>query len=221
MAYFDHGRFDFAQQTNVVRPGLYATVFKRAIDLLAVAILAVPVTIIVLIFAALVALDGKSPFYVQRRLGRAGRGFNMIKLRSMVANADALLEDYLAKNPEEAREWEEKQKLLNDPRITPIGHIIRKTSLDELPQLWNVLMGDMSLVGPRPIMVDQKPIYPSAAYYDLRPGITGPWQVSARNDSSFAERADYDATYLDDLTLAKDIKIMWQTVGVVVDATGH
>ncbi|NQY60756.1 sugar transferase, partial [Cognatishimia sp.] len=130
-------------------------------------------------------------------------------------------EDYLAQNPAEAREWNEKQKLINDPRITPVGHLIRKTSLDELPQLWNVLIGDMSLVGPRPIMVDQKKIYPSDAYYDLRPGITGPWQISSRNESSFVERADFDGDYLNDLSFASDLRIMFKTVGVVVNATGH
>ena len=93
--------------------------------------------------------------------------------------------------------------------------------MDELPQLWNVLIGDMSLVGPRPIMVDQKAIYPSSAYYDLRPGITGPWQVSSRNESSFAERAQFDAGYLNELSFASDARIMMKTVGVVLAANGH
>lgn len=221
MAYFDQGTYALVQDRDDAFEGLYRSVFKRALDLLAVAILAIPVTLVVLFFAALVALDGKAPFYVQKRIGREGRIFKMIKLRSMVPNAKAKLDAYLADNPAEAREWEEKQKLLNDPRITPIGHLIRKTSLDELPQLWNVLIGDMSLVGPRPIMVDQKAIYPSSAYYDLRPGITGPWQVSSRNESSFAERAQFDAGYLKDLSFASDARIMMKTVGVVLAANGH
>ena len=216
-----HGSFALVQERGDASHGLYRTVFKRALDILAVMILALPVTIVVLALAAVVALDGKSPFYVQKRIGREGRVFKMVKLRSMVANADAIFADYLATHPEEAREWHEKQKLFNDPRITPIGHLIRKTSLDELPQLWNVLIGDMSLVGPRPIMVDQKTIYPSEAYYDLRPGITGPWQISSRNESSFSERAQFDAGYLNTLTFATDVRIMFKTVGVVVNATGH
>lgn len=221
MAYFDHGSFALVQDGEGAKSGLYNGLFKRVIDILAVLILAVPVTVVVLTLAVFVALDGKNPFYFQKRIGREGRIFNMVKLRSMVSNADAILEDYLAQNPEEAREWDEKQKLMNDPRITKVGHMIRKTSLDELPQLWNVLIGDMSLVGPRPIMVDQKNIYPSAAYYDLRPGITGPWQVSSRNDSSFAERANFDATYLGELSMMSDARIMIKTVGVVVNATGR
>lgn len=221
MALQAHGNFAFVQDRGDAGLGLYRSIFKRALDLIAVLILALPVTIVVLTLAAIVALDGKSPFYIQKRLGREGRVFKMVKLRSMVANADAIFADYLAANPEEAREWNEKQKLINDPRITPVGHLIRKTSLDELPQLWNVLVGDMSLVGPRPIMVDQKTIYPSDAYYDLRPGITGPWQVSSRNESSFAERAQFDANYLNGLSLGSDVRIMVKTVGVVVNATGH
>ena len=221
MAYFDQGTYALVQDRDDAFEGLYRSLFKRALDLLAVAILAIPVSLVVLFFAALVALDGKAPFYIQKRIGREGRIFKMVKLRSMVPNAKAKLDAYLAENPAEAREWEEKQKLLNDPRITPIGHLIRKTSMDELPQLWNVLIGDMSLVGPRPIMVDQKAIYPSSAYYDLRPGITGPWQVSSRNESSFAERAQFDAGYLKDLSFASDARIMMKTVGVVLAANGH
>jgi lipopolysaccharide/colanic/teichoic acid biosynthesis glycosyltransferase len=221
MAYHDHGSFVLEQDRDDALGGLYRAGVKRALDLLAVAILAIPVTLVVLALAVVVALDGKSPFFIQKRIGREGRIFKMVKLRSMVADADAKLAGYLAENPNEAREWHEKQKLINDPRITPIGHLIRKTSLDELPQLWNVLIGDMSLVGPRPIMVDQKSLYPSAAYYDLRPGITGPWQVSSRNESSFVERAQFDAAYLRDLSLASDMRIMVKTVGVVVSATGH
>jgi lipopolysaccharide/colanic/teichoic acid biosynthesis glycosyltransferase len=221
MAYFDQGTYALVQDRDDAFEGLYRSLFKRALDLLAVAILAIPVSLVVLFFAALVALDGKAPFYIQKRIGREGRIFKMVKLRSMVPNAKAKLDAYLAENPAEAREWEEKQKLLNDPRITPIGHLIRKTSMDELPQLWNVLIGDMSLVGPRPIMVDQKAIYPSSAYYDLRPGITGPWQVSSRNESSFAERAQFDAGYLNELSFASDARIMMKTVGVVLAANGH
>ena len=221
MAYFDQGTYALVQDRDDAFEGLYRSLFKRALDLLAVAILAIPVSLVVLFFAALVALDGKAPFYIQKRIGREGRIFKMVKLRSMVPNAKAKLDAYLAENPAEAREWEEKQKLLNDPRITPIGHLIRKTSMDELPQLWNVLIGDMSLVGPRPIMVDQKAIYPSSAYYDLCPGITGPWQVSSRNESSFAERAQFDAGYLNELSFASDARIMMKTVGVVLAANGH
>jgi lipopolysaccharide/colanic/teichoic acid biosynthesis glycosyltransferase len=144
----------------------------------------------------------------------------MWKLRSMVADADARLGAYLDANPERRREWDENQKLRDDPRITPVGRIIRKTSIDELPQLWNVLRGDMSLVGPRPMMPDQQAIYPGTAYYALRPGITGFWQTSVRNESSFADRARFDASYLRDLSFATDFGVLLRTVRVVVCGTG-
>ena len=138
----------------------------------------------------------------------------------MVSNADALLEQHLACDPAAREEWNRTQKLRHDPRITPIGRMIRKSSLDELPQLWNVLVGDMSLVGPRPMMVDQQEIYPGTAYYALRPGITGFWQTSVRNESSFAERAGFDAAYLRDLSFRTDLHILMRTVRVVLRGTG-
>jgi len=188
---------------------------------LCVVLLALPVGLVVLMVAALVALDGKSPFYLQERVGKGGRTFRMVKLRSMVHNAEAALEDYLCENPAARAEWDDKQKLSNDPRITPVGRFIRKSSIDELPQLWNVLMGDMSLVGPRPMMTSQKTIYPGKSYYELRPGITGTWQVSARNESSFAERSFFDNAYLRDLTFLGDIGVMLKTVTVVLRANGQ
>lgn len=221
MAYFDNSHVVLVQDQDDAFGGLYRDIFKRALDLFAVALLAFPTLCILIVLSALIARDGKSPIYVQKRIGRAGREFKMIKLRSMVSNADEILSDYLAQNPAEQLEWDEKQKLINDPRITPIGRFIRKTSLDELPQIWNVLTGDMSLVGPRPIMVEQKAIYPSSAYYDLRPGITGPWQVSSRNEATFAERAKFDAQYLSDLSFMSDVRLLAQTASVVVKATGH
>ena len=139
----------------------------------------------------------------------------------MVVDADQKLEAYLASNPEANAEWRLNQKLKNDPRITKIGRLIRKTSLDELPQLWNVLIGNMSLVGPRPMMVCQKDLYPSQDYFEMSPGITGAWQVSARNESTFEERAIYDRKYLKDLSAKTDAKILVKTVGVVFKATGH
>ena len=139
----------------------------------------------------------------------------------MVPRADTLLEYHLRKNPEARREWDETQKLKRDPRITRIGCFLRKSSLDELPQLWNVLMGDMSLVGPRPMMVDQEALYPGTAYFELRPGITGLWQISDRNASSFAERAKFDDRYLNSCSLSQDISILLQTTGVVLRGTGY
>lgn len=184
-------------------------------------LLSLPVALpLIGLLALLVALDGGSPFYWQRRLGRNGAVFHMLKLRTMVLGADEVLIRYLASNPEARREWNDKQKLSKDPRITWIGQILRKTSLDELPQFWNVFRGQMSLVGPRPMMFEQKDLYPGLAYFRMRPGITGRWQISDRNKCSFAERAVFDAVYYRDISLKADIYILFRTVGVVFRGTG-
>ena len=201
--------------------GLYRSILKRGIDVLAV-LLSLPVILPLLAFLALaVSLDGHSPFYRQKRLGRNGRIFTLWKLRSMVAGAEALLDAHLSADPAAREEWTLTQKLKKDPRITAIGRILRKSSADELPQLWNVLRGDMSLVGPRPMMPDQASLYPGTAYYALRPGITGSWQVSARNESSFAERARFDTDYERQISAATDLAILLATVRVVLRGTGH
>jgi len=201
-------------------PGLYRNFGKRMLDLSLIALFSVPALLIVLVFALAVMLDGGAPFYRQERIGRNGRRFRILKLRSMVPDADRKLATYLETNPDAKSEWEVKQKLRHDPRVTRTGRIIRKTSLDELPQLWNVIRGDMSLVGPRPMMVDQAPLYPGTAYYDLRPGITGYWQISARNGSSFAQRARFDTLYHRDLSLKTDFGVLMRSIGVVAKATG-
>lgn len=202
------------------KSGFYRDSAKRVFDLLAVAILALPALLILAVFVPLVALDGAAPFYRQERVGRGGRRFTMWKLRSMVANADARLAEYLAANPAARAEWEHHQKLRHDPRVTRIGRFIRRASIDELPQLWNVLIGDMSIVGPRPMMPEQQDIYPGQAYYEMRPGITGAWQVSDRHLSSFAERAWYDTSYYKTVSLRTDLSILARTVGVVLKAAG-
>jgi len=200
---------------------LYRKIFKRFLDVIFV-LLALPIILpVVALLAVLVAWDGGSPFYGQQRIGRDGRVFTMWKLRTMVPNAKSLLDDYLAHNTLARLEWEQTQKLKDDPRITPVGQILRKTSLDELPQLWNVLVGEMSLVGPRPMMPEQQKLYPGKAYFSLRPGLTGSWQVSERNASTFASRADFDTSYAEDLTFKTDVGILYATVGVVVRATGY
>lgn len=199
---------------------VYRTVLKRLMDITLVLVGALPVLLVVAVLAVLIRRDGASPFYRQKRVGLGGEVFYMWKLRSMVVDADAKLDAYLAANPEARAEWDRAQKLRNDPRITRIGAIIRKTSLDELPQLWNVLKGDMSLVGPRPMLETQQSLYPGSAYYALRPGITGFWQTSVRNEASFVERATYDAAYLRELSLVTDIKVLLRTVKVVAKGTG-
>ncbi|SFE51086.1 sugar transferase [Roseivivax sediminis] len=198
----------------------YRDALKRALDIALVLLAALPVLLVLLPICAIIMLDGASPFYRQKRLGQNGRVFRMWKLRSMVVDADSKLESYLDANPAARLEWTVAQKLRHDPRITRIGRVIRKTSLDELPQLWNVLRGDMSLVGPRPMMENQREIYPGTAYYALRPGITGYWQTSSRNESSFAERAGFDHAYLRDVSFGTDLSVLLRTVRVVIVGTG-
>lgn len=200
---------------------LYRDHLKRVLDI-ALVLLATPIALpLILIAAALAAMEGGSPFYWQDRVGLGGRSFRMLKIRTMVPNAKARLESYLADNPEARREWDHSQKLKHDPRITRLGYFLRKSSLDELPQLWNVLKGDMSIVGPRPMMVEQKPLYEGHAYYALRPGITGFWQVSDRNETSFVARARYDTDYYHSVSLATDLAVLVRTVTVVVRGTGY
>lgn len=199
---------------------IYKKFVKRGLDIL-LTLMAAPVVVPMVFFATvIVALSGGKPFYSQPRVGLNGKTFRMWKIRSMVVDADAVLADYLAQNPEMKAEWDTKQKLENDPRITRFGKLIRKTSLDELPQLWNVFIGDMTLVGPRPMMVDQQELYPGKAYFRLRPGLTGPWQVSDRNESSFSSRAVFDAVYEHELSFRKDFGIILKTFLVVVRGTG-
>jgi lipopolysaccharide/colanic/teichoic acid biosynthesis glycosyltransferase len=203
------------------RRGGYRNFGKRVLDVSAVTLGSVVVVPLVFLLAVIVALDGSTPFYWNDRVGRGGRTFRMLKLRTMVPNADRMLEQYLNRNPEARLEWNSTQKLKSDPRITRIGRLLRKTSLDELPQLWNVLVGDMSLVGPRPMMPSQRTLYSGLAYYALRPGITGPWQVSDRNESEFSKRAEFDRDYEADLSFVTDVKLLLVTTRVVVKGTGY
>ena len=202
------------------RIGLYRNLFKRAFDVMAVSLALPVVAPVILGLALLVRKDGGPAFYTQLRVGKDGRHFRMWKLRSMVADADARMNTYLDGNPDARREWDRTQKLRRDPRVTAFGNFLRRSSLDELPQLWNVLTGDMSLVGPRPMMLNQQALYPGEAYYALRPGITGHWQTSGRNATAFEARAEYDTAYDVDLSLAADLRILGRTVGVVLRGTG-
>ena len=199
----------------------YRTVFKRALDI-ALVLVTLPIWLpLVLGMMAIVSLKGGRPIYRQTRLGRDGRPFTMIKIRTMVPDADALLGPHLAADPDAHAEWSTAQKLKRDPRITRIGQFLRKNSMDELPQLWNVLKGDMSLIGPRPMMTEQRPLYPGTSYFDLRPGITGLWQISDRNETSFAERAEFDNAYHQSLSFKQDVVILLKTIGVVLRGTGY
>ena len=203
------------------RATLYRLFGKRSLDLLLVVAAAPAVLLFIVVLALIIARDGGSPFFSQMRIGKDGRPYRMWKLRTMVVDADARLEAHIAADHSAREEWDRTQKLRNDPRITRFGRILRKTSLDELPQLWNVLKGDMSLVGPRPMLPSQQPLYPGSAYYRLRPGITGMWQVSSRNNSEFVERAVYDQEYERRMSLRTDLRLILATLFVVMQGTGH
>jgi exopolysaccharide production protein ExoY len=207
-----------ARPPSVPSPGRAATAAKRAIDItgaLAFFLLFGPLYVAV---AWCVWLQGGGPVhYRQTRLGRNGKPFHFYKFRSMVPDAERVLDDFLALDPAARIRWDTFQKLENDPRILPVGRFLRKFSLDELPQFWNVLRGDMSLVGPRPCMERQRSLYGGAwAYYaTVRPGLTGLWQVSRRGELTFAQRVELDVEYVSHWSLATDCGILLRTVRAV------
>jgi len=225
-ANINHSRSEPAPEMAVgeTEPGhiWYRKTGKRVLDVLFVVATA-PVSVpIILVCVLALWLEGGLPFYRQDRLGRDGRKFSILKLRTMVRDADEKLEQYLEGDPSLRQEWDTTQKLKNDPRITKFGAFLRATSLDELPQLWNVLIGDMSLVGPRPMLPEQLPLYGNArAYFAMEPGITGIWQVSARNETRFSYRAEVDARYYRELSLRADLHLLLKTTGVVMRRTGY
>jgi exopolysaccharide production protein ExoY len=196
---------------------------KRITDIVIASVALVFVFPLLLVVATLIRLqDGGKAVYAQKRYGRNGRTFSCYKLRSMVANADERLQEILATDPEARAEWEEAQKLVNDPRITPLGHFIRKTSIDELPQLINIIRGEMSLVGPRPIVESEIAKYGEyyRDYCAVRPGLTGLWQVEGRSDTTYEERVQLDVKYASNRTFTGDIMIMLRTVPAVLLSKG-
>jgi exopolysaccharide production protein ExoY len=166
--------------------------------------------------------DGGPIFYAHKRIGRAGALFPCLKFRSMVTNSDQVLKQLLAVSPEARAEWDRDHKLRDDPRITAVGRIMRKTSLDELPQLFNILAGQMSVVGPRPIVQSEIPFYGIyfEDYCSVRPGLTGLWQISGRNDVSYEERVRLDCSYVQSRSLAGDLSIVARTVPAVLMSRG-
>lgn len=196
---------------------------KRAFDLF-LAVILLPVLIpVICMLAALVALDGASPFFGHKRVGKGGREFQCWKIRTMVCDAQGLLAQHLAENPEAAKEWKLKHKLEHDPRTTRLGRFLRMSSLDELPQLLNVLRGEMSFVGPRPVVLEELDRYGTRAgiYKRLRPGITGPWQVSGRNSVSYDDRVALDVLYAQNITWRSDVLILFKTAATVARLTGR
>ena len=196
---------------------------KRIFDLVATVIGGLLILPVLLILAVLVGIDNKGcVIFAHRRVGRKGKLFPCYKFQSMVPDAQERLEEYLAQNPEARKEWEESFKLTNDPRVTKLGAFLRKTSLDELPQLWNVLMGDMSLVGPRPIVTKEIERYGDyiREYYMVPPGITGMWQVNGRSDTTYEERVAMDTWYVRNWSVWIDLVYLFKTVKTVFTGKG-
>lgn len=195
-------------------------VIKRIVDIIGAlvgCIILLPLTLGIWI-ANMIAKDNGPIFYVQKRIGKNGKSFKMYKFRSMVVDADRKLKRYLLNNPEANEEFMEFRKLKDDPRITPVGSFIRKTSLDEFPQFINVLKGDMSLVGPRPYMPREKRTM-GKAYKEIikvKPGLTGPWQVNGRSELTLKERMKMDIEYIQTENAINDIKYLFKTVFKIV-----
>lgn len=207
---------------KTAREGLYRRAGKRAFDLF-LAVLILPLIGPLIAILWLIARRGGGPgFFGHERVGRGGRRFKCWKIRTMVAGAEDKLQAYLRENPEAAREWEASRKLAQDPRVTRFGDFLRRSSLDELPQIWNVLNGDMSFVGPRPVTWDEVGKYGrrAGAYLAQTPGITGFWQVSGRNSVSYEERVSMDTSYLRDMSFMLDLRILFRTWLAVIRRTG-
>lgn len=200
-------------------PRLYRFV-KRGFDVAVSASALLVLSPLMLGICALIRLDSKgSPIFIHRRYGKNGRTLKMFKFRTMYVNAQEMIADF---TPEQKKEWEENFKLTNDPRITRVGRILRKTSLDELPQLLNILRGDMSLVGPRPVVEDELQKYGiyQQKFLSMVPGLTGYWQAYARSDCSYEQRMQMELKYVEQANLWWDVKILFATVFAVLKGKG-
>ncbi|HZD56744.1 MAG TPA: sugar transferase [Anaerolineales bacterium] len=196
---------------------------KRALDVAGAFVLLVILAPVLLLVLLVIKLDSRGPvLFRQPRLGFRGQRFLILKFRTMYAGAESDIEDLLSGDPAQRMAWEQFQKLWNDPRLTRAGKYLRKFSLDELPQLWNVLKGEMSLVGPRPITPEQRELYGPRfdLYISMKPGITGLWQVNGRNLTSFRERVLWDADYIRNWTLGLDLSILYHTIGAILGGQG-
>jgi len=213
--FFSHDVVMLVSRNNLARP--ISRIIKAAFDQAVAMVLLVLLAPLLAAVSVLVRMDGGPAFFRHRRIGAAGNTFGCIKFRTMVQGADGVLQRVLAENPAVAEEWAATQKLRDDPRVTKLGRFLRRSSLDELPQLFNVLKGEMSLVGPRPIVQSEIARYGDDIdyYYETKPGLTGLWQVSGRSDTSYARRVRLDVWYVRNWTLWHDIAILLKTIPAV------
>ena len=218
--FFSHDVMLLVNRNNLLRP--LNRLLKLAFDYVGALLMLLAVSPLFVIIALLIKRDGGPVFYGHQRIGASGRPFACLKFRSMTANADEVLRWLLERDPAAAEEWEATQKLRDDPRVTRIGRFLRATSLDELPQLLNVLRGEMSLVGPRPIVAAELARYGESLpfYAEAKPGITGLWQVSGRSDTSYERRVELDVWYVKNWTLWHDVAILLKTLPAVLRRQG-
>jgi exopolysaccharide production protein ExoY len=203
--------------------GLTDAWLGRVFDLLIATVALIVFAPLMLLIALLIRISGDGPVvFVQQRIGKGGLAFPCLKFRSMVSNSAEVLETLLSESADARDEWRRDQKLRNDPRITPIGRILRKTSLDELPQLFNIIAGQMSIVGPRPIVSNEIERYGSFfdAYCSVRPGLTGMWQISGRNDVNYDARVQLDTMYASRKSVSYDFMICVRTIPAVLASKG-
>jgi Undecaprenyl-phosphate galactose phosphotransferase WbaP len=215
------GLFGMEVRNNLASP--FYRSLKRSLDIMVVLLGSILIVPVGLLISLCIWLDSPgTPLYSHQRVGKNRRAINVWKFRSMVLNAESILDTHLKTNPNAQLEWRQTQKLRNDPRVTRIGKFIRRTSFDELPQLWNVLKGEMSLVGPRPVTSDELERYGEGKrqYLAVQPGLTGLWQVSGRNNTSYAERVQFDEYYARNWSIWLDIYILFRTIWVVLNRQG-
>ncbi len=211
-----------ADLAPVRRRRLLREILKRSFDVVGAVVLAVVFSPLMLFIVLLLRIEGSPVIYRHRRVGRDGKSFDCLKFRSMVPNADRRLRELLERRPELKEEWLQNHKLRHDPRITALGRFLRRTSLDELPQIWNVLRGDMSLVGPRPIVWEEMMRYGRSlpVYLSAKPGITGLWQVTGRNDTDYRRRVAIDVYYVRKRSWVLDLYILFKTTLVILKGGG-
>ena len=222
------GNLDLSSNTRISPRSLNQNLVSkdwiaRVLDISLILLAAPYISLAMLIIAISIKLDSRGPvFYRQARIGRFGHKFHVYKFRTMIQNADQVLKDHLEKSPQLKAQWAKKHKLKQDPRVTRLGALLRKSSLDELPQLWNILKGEMSLVGPRPIVDAEVEKYGKCFnfYTQVRPGLTGLWQVSGRNDTTYKQRVELDEYYVRNRGLRLYFQILWKTVFVVLRKDG-
>jgi Undecaprenyl-phosphate galactose phosphotransferase WbaP len=207
---------------RILRTWSMRATFKRILDVVGAIVLGIVFSPLILAIVVLLHRSGGGVIYRHRRIGRDGKSFDCLKFCSMVPNADRVLRDLLEQHPELKAEWLRDHKLRCDPRITIIGKFLRRTSLDELPQIWNVLRGEMSLVGPRPVVREELMRYGRSlpVYLSAKPGITGLWQVTGRNDTNYRRRVALDVYYVRNQNVLFDLYILLKTTGVVLAGGG-